>query len=273
MNSIPSEIESETKRIPKIGELVIANIAKIMQFGAYCRLLEYNDLEVFLPIREVSSGWIKNIHEFIHEGQKVVCKVVYYDRERGSIDVSLKKVTAKETKEKIGSYNLEKRLEALFTQSIKVSKLQATNESIEDKVRSEFGSYTNMMRSIMDDDERAQKSSIPKKLRSMMVKLYEANKPEKKFIVSYIMTLSSYNTRTGAQELRGILSAVKEKGVDVKYISAPKYRLVSQGENYAQAEAKVKSATEIVQSRLKKGLFAIEKEKLAKKKESVMEAL
>jgi translation initiation factor 2 subunit 1 len=269
VNNIPSE----AKRIPSIGELVIANIAKIAQFGAYCRLPEYNDLEVFLPIREVSSGWIKNIHEFIHEGQKVVCKVVYYDRERGSIDVSLKKVTAKEAKEKIGGYNLEKRLEALFAQAVKVSKLQATKEVMEGKVFSEFSSYTNMMRSVIDDDEAAQKSSLPKKLRSTLVKLYEANKPEKKFIVSYIMTLSSYNTRTGAQELRGILSAVKEKGIDVRYISAPKYRLISQGENYNQAESKVKEAAEIVQSRLKKGVFAIEKEKLAKKKESVMEAL
>jgi translation initiation factor 2 subunit 1 len=266
-------IPSETKRIPNIGELVIANISKIAQFGAYCRLPEYNDIEVFLPIREVSSGWIKNIHEFIHEGQKVVCKVVYYDRERGSIDVSLKKVTAKESKDKIGSYNLEKRLDALFTQALKVSKVPGTREAFEDKLLSEFGSYTNMMRNLIDGTEAGEKSALPKKLRSTLVKLYEANKPEKKFIVSYIMTLSSYNTRSGVQELREILTAVKEKGVDVRYISAPRYRLVSQGDNYNQAEIKIKDAMAIAQSKMKKGVVAIEKEKIAKKKESVIESL
>ena len=268
-----SIIPPEAKRIPNIGELVIANIAKIAQFGAYCRLPEYNDLEVFLPIREVSSGWIKNIHEFIHEGQKVVCKVVYYDRERGSIDVSLKKVTAKETKEKIGSYNLEKRLEALFAQALKVSKLPDSKEDLERRLISEFGNYTNMMRAMVDDTEAAQKSTLPKKIKTTLVKLYEANKPEKKFIVSYIVTLSSYNTRNGAQELRNILSDVKAKGVDVKYISAPKYRLISQGTDYNDAEAKIKDGVNIIQSSLKKGVFSIEKEKHAKKKESVIETL
>ena len=58
--------------MPKVGELVIATVSKISKFGAYCRLPEYNDLEVFLPIREISSGWIKNIREHIHEGQKLV---------------------------------------------------------------------------------------------------------------------------------------------------------------------------------------------------------
>ena len=51
--------------IPRVGELVIASVSKISKFGAYCRLIEYNDLEVFLPIREVSSGWIKNIREHL----------------------------------------------------------------------------------------------------------------------------------------------------------------------------------------------------------------
>ncbi|MGH2510319.1 MAG: S1 RNA-binding domain-containing protein, partial [Ktedonobacteraceae bacterium] len=61
------------RQTPRVGSLVIANVSKITKFGAYCKLPEYNDLEVFLPLREISSGWIKNIREFIHEGQKLVC--------------------------------------------------------------------------------------------------------------------------------------------------------------------------------------------------------
>ena len=70
------------QNIPRVGELVIANVSKISKFGAYCRLPEYGELEVFLPIREVSSGWIKNIREYIHEGQKLVCTVTSTTRRR-----------------------------------------------------------------------------------------------------------------------------------------------------------------------------------------------
>ena len=81
-------------RVPRRGELVLVTVAKISNFGAYCRLIEYNNIEAFLPIREVSSGWIKNIREYIHEGQKLVCFVNNLDPDRGTIDVSLKKVSA-----------------------------------------------------------------------------------------------------------------------------------------------------------------------------------
>ncbi|MGD0511465.1 MAG: S1 RNA-binding domain-containing protein, partial [Candidatus Micrarchaeaceae archaeon] len=112
----------ESQNTPRVGELVIANVAKISKFGAYCRLPEYNDLEVFLPIKEVSSGWIKNIREHIHEGQKLVCSVTFFDKEKGTIDISLKRVSPGNSKEKIRSYNLEKRLAALFLQALKISK-------------------------------------------------------------------------------------------------------------------------------------------------------
>ena len=88
---------------PQVGSSVIAKVIRVAQFGAYCKLPEYNDIDVFLPIREVSSGWIKNIHEFVHNGQIVVCKVIYIDKEKGTIDVSIKKITNKESKEKLNT--------------------------------------------------------------------------------------------------------------------------------------------------------------------------
>ncbi len=255
------------RRLPSVGDLVIANVSKIERFGAYCKLPEYDNLEVFLPIREVSSGWIKNIREFIHDGEKLVCRVALYDKERNTIDVSLKKVSSKETKEKLGAYNLENRLVALFRQAVTTSKVSP--EQLHEIVMSEFGSYTSMMRSLIDNTEASQKSALPKKLRTTLLKLYEANKPVKKYEVAYTMTLSSYNTRTGAQDLRGIITAMKEKGVAIKYISAPKYRLMAGGTDYADAESKIKSAVQIAEG-IKKGTFAIEKEKHKKAKESAI---
>jgi translation initiation factor 2 subunit 1 len=70
-----------------------------MPHGAYCELVEYK-ADAYLPIGEVASGWIKNIREFIKEGQKDVAKVVFVDQNKRALDISLKKVTAKEKKDK-----------------------------------------------------------------------------------------------------------------------------------------------------------------------------
>ncbi len=263
----------EQRKAPIPNEFVIVQVAKVMPFGAYCRLLEYNNLEVFLPIKEVSSGWIKNIHEFVHEGQKLVCKVTFMDRERGTIDVSLKKVTAKETKQKNDSYNLEKRLQAMFMRAVRSAGLDTQKAELISKATEEFESYTNLMRHASEDSKEFERSKLPKKLKGALTELLESSKKKKRYIVSYIMKLTSYDTRKGVTELKELISAIKASGVEVTYISAPSYRLVSEGKDYMDAERKIRSASESVKEKLKNGLFEIEKEKLKKEKEDIMSAL
>jgi len=263
----------ESQNTPRVGELVIANVAKISKFGAYCRLPEYNDLEVFLPIKEVSSGWIKNIREHIHEGQKLVCSVTFFDKEKGTIDISLKRVSPGNSKEKIRSYNLEKRLAALFLQALKISKEQPNKETLIKTAISEFGTYTNLVQNATNDTTEFGQSALPKKLKDAILKVLELNRKQKKYIVAYVATLYTYNTLSGATELRDIIHEIKGLGVDVKYVGAPKYRLLAEGDDYAAAEAKIKGAEDLVRQKLKKGVFEMAKEKLKKENEDILSTI
>jgi translation initiation factor 2 subunit 1 len=256
--------------VPKVGEHVIATISKVARFGAYCRLLEYDNLEVFLPIREVSSGWIKNIREYVHEGQKVVCSVLFYDKEKGTIDVSLKRVTQSQAKEKIRVYNFEKRLTALFSQAIKMAGMYEEKPALIQKALSEFSTYTSLIENAMGNTEEFKKSALPKKLKETLLEAYEANRKKRQYIVAYTMKLSTFNTMSGVTELKDIITSMKHLGVEVNYVGAPRYRLVAEGEDYSKAEDKIKQAAQLVQSKLKKGIFELEKEKLKKAKEDIL---
>lgn len=266
-------MSQEERKIPLVGELVIAQISKIMPFGAYCRLPEYGNTEVFLPIKEVSSGWIKNIHEFIHEGQTVVCKIIFYDREKQTIDVSIKKVTPQDSKQKINTFNLEKRLDALFSQAVKTAGLEQQRSEITKAALSEFGTYTNLTRNAAGETKEFEASKIPKKIKDTLLKLVEASKKKRKYEVSYIMNLTTFNTKSGATELRGIFLAMKEKGVNVSYVGAPKYHLTAEGKDYADAESKIQAAVAAAQSKLKKGNLEVAKEKLKKEREGILSTL
>ena len=129
------------------------------------------------------------------------------------------------------------------------------------------------MENAKNNTEEIKKSLLPKKLKSAIVEVLEANIREKKFIVSYIISLSTYNTLSGATEIKSILTGMKDIGIDVKYISAPKYRLTAEGTDYVDAEKKISQAEAIVKEKLKKGVFSIEKEKLKQAKENIMENL
>jgi translation initiation factor 2 subunit 1 len=263
----------EIKRRPRQGERVIATVSKITNFGAYCRLPEYNDVEAFLPIREISSGWIKNIREYIHEGQKLVCLVNSLDREKDTIDVSLKRVSPKDSKDKIRSYNLEKRLVALFLQALKKTGEVQNKETLTALVSSEFSTYTNMVQNATANTPAFVQSKLPKKVKDAIIKSLEANKKQKRYIVSYIATISTYNTESGASELRELMGKIKGLGIDVGYIGAPKYKLFSEGTDYADAESKITAAKELIESKIKNGVFEIEKERLKKEKDDIMSSI
>ena len=95
--------------LPEENELVVAVIKKIMPYGAFCVLPEYQDMEAFMHISEVAPRWIKNIHEFISEGQRHVAKVHHIDREKRQVDISLKRVNEEEKKVKLESMKIEKK--------------------------------------------------------------------------------------------------------------------------------------------------------------------
>src|SRR5438132_1406376 len=99
---------------PDEGELVVCTVANVKNFGAFVTLDEYESKEGFIHIAEVSSGWIKYIRDYVREGQKVVCKVLKVDKEKGHIDLSLKAVNEHQRREKIQEWKNEQKAENLL---------------------------------------------------------------------------------------------------------------------------------------------------------------
>jgi translation initiation factor 2 subunit 1 len=263
------------QRNPVVGSLVITRIDKVAQFNAHCKLIEYDDQDAFLPIREVSSGWIKNIHEHIHNGQIVVCRVIFIDHEKNTIDISIKKVNSREAKEKLGAYNLEKRLAALFQQALKEAKIttRAQKEAYSDYIKTTFNGFTEFIKSITEKPEAFDEVKLPPRLKEAITKLMEASKKERTYKVAYILTMFTYNTKKGITQIKGILSDIRASKVNIEYIGAPKYRLVASGSDYIEAENHIQESVKAIKSKLKSGEFSVEKEKLKKEKIDIINKL
>src|SRR4030067_3105179 len=98
---------------PESGDLVIASIESVMDYGAYANLDEYNK-RGFLHISEISSARIRNVRDFIREKQKMVLKVLRVDLEKGHIDLSLRRVTKRARIEKIKAWKKDRKADALL---------------------------------------------------------------------------------------------------------------------------------------------------------------
>ncbi|MBN1786161.1 MAG: translation initiation factor IF-2 subunit alpha [Candidatus Methanofastidiosa archaeon] len=93
---------------PEVGTFVMCTITEIFPYGAMVKLDEY-DLDGMIPIREISSSWVKNIRNHVKENQKVVCKVLRVDEDKRHIDLSLRKVTQKQQKAAVRRYKVKKK--------------------------------------------------------------------------------------------------------------------------------------------------------------------
>ncbi len=229
------------KEMPNPGEFVLIKISKIAPHGAYCKLIEY-DLEAYLPIAEVSSGWIKNIHEFIKEGQQDVAKVIYLDKDKRTIDISLKKVSTKEKKDKITEYSLEKRAEGIFAQAASSQEERAEAAA---RAATQFSTYYDLIETVF-----SKKNSLEifpnKEFARRLQEIVDKTIKPKKYTVSYDTTISTTDTKEGIKIIKKALGEVEESGVEVLYVGAPKYRLTATGPSYIDAESKIKGAEKII---------------------------
>jgi len=93
---------------PEVGDLVIATIETVTDYGAYAKLDEFSRRGL-LHVSEISSARIRNVRDFVRENQKMVLKVLHVDVEKGHINLSLRRVTKRERIEKIKSWKKDRK--------------------------------------------------------------------------------------------------------------------------------------------------------------------
>ncbi|MEM3495087.1 MAG: S1 RNA-binding domain-containing protein [Nitrososphaerota archaeon] len=89
------------KDAPSIGEVVVGVVKGVERFGAYVELIDYPGWEGFVHISEISLKWIRNIRDYLREGQKEVFKILRTNPHLHQVDLSLRRVEKNERDQKI----------------------------------------------------------------------------------------------------------------------------------------------------------------------------
>src|ERR1700752_49798 len=99
---------------PEVGEIIVATVTRIMDQGAYVTLDEYNNIQGFLHVSEIATGWIRNVEKFLKVGEKKVLLVKRVDPARSEIDLSLKQISSDQKKKKLLELKRGEKEEALI---------------------------------------------------------------------------------------------------------------------------------------------------------------
>src|SRR6266851_2168001 len=101
MGRIELSTQASPALMPEVGDLVVATVTRVEDYGAYVKLDEFSGIEGLVHISEISTTWVRNIREHARQGQKLVLKVLRVSSQRNQIDLSLRRVTGRKNSKKM----------------------------------------------------------------------------------------------------------------------------------------------------------------------------
>jgi translation initiation factor 2 subunit 1 len=225
------------------GDLIIATIETVTDYGAYAKLDEFSKRGL-LHVSEISSSWIRNIHDFVRENQKMVLKVLCVDPEKGHVDLSLRRVTKRERIEKIKSWKKERKADALLRGV--AEKLALSPEEVYQNAGSlleeKYGLYDGFEKLVKEGPEDVANVFVhvaQERIRVTMVKVrgvieVRCMKPDGVKCVQNAFTSAKKSEKT------------RDSKIDFYVIAAPKYSMEVAADNWKRAEELLQKVSQSV---------------------------
>jgi len=245
------------KDYPESGEFVIATAIKLQEHGVYVNLDEYGK-NGYIPIGEVASTWVKNIKDFVKEGQKLVLKVIRIDEKKGHVDLSLRKVTEREKKDKLIQYKKSKKAEKLLEGAAKslnkdyAEAVKVVGMPLEDH----FGDlYAALEAASAGGAEALKAAGIQENWAKALYEIAKEHVEPPSVKVTGTIQLCSSGPR-GVEDIKSAIQEGRKASpksgikIDMTYVGAPRYRIEVTAKDYKTAEDTMKETADAIISKM-----------------------
>ncbi|MFH1587974.1 MAG: S1 RNA-binding domain-containing protein [Candidatus Diapherotrites archaeon] len=254
-----SRIIEEVKAVqfPEVGEVVVCKITKILDYGVFAELSEYEGVQGFVHISQVSSSWIKNIRTFVKEGQMRAAKVTNVSLEKNQVDLSFIRVSPRAQRTRIDEFKSFKRAQKLL--EVLASQVKTDPSVAWDEVAvpllEKYDSLHEAFSEIKLNKEKAAEG-VSKKFMKPLIELIDKSIEEPKKTVEGTLKISS-NAFAGVEVIKKAVKAgmdkVKGKNVEVIYLGSSAFKVKSTSFNYKDAEKNINAFAEAAVDSVKSG--------------------
>ncbi len=231
--------------LPQKNELVVASISKIMGHGVYAKLLEYPGVEGYCHISEIAPTWIRNIRNHVRLDQQVVAKVMRVNKNTGQVDISIKRVSSSQRKEKIREYKLMMSAKAIIR--LIAEKLGRNYEEIDQIVRppleeNYYSLYAGFEVVATDGIEALEGIDIPEDIKKVIVEVATTSIKISIAEQEIVIGLRSFapdglfRVKEALLDTEQVLKEFKDVEYELTTIGAPKYRLYLASKYYEEVE-------------------------------------
>lgn len=235
------------KQWPDEGELVVATVRKVLGYGAFANLEEYDKKEAFIHISEVSSRWVKNIRDHVRENQKIVARVLRVNPKKGHVDISLKRIREDQRTKKIQQWKIEQKAEKLLELSAeRIGKdLDTAYGEVGYALMDEFGDLYGAFEVASEEGEKPLKDAgIDDLWAEAITRIAKENITPPEVQITGYVDLRSY-APDGVDIIKNALMSVADQDISIQCVGAPRYRFVVKSSDYIEAEKILKKAAQL----------------------------
>jgi translation initiation factor 2 subunit 1 len=226
-------------------------VTKVTDYGAYVTLDEYKNKEGLIHISEISSTWVRNIRNYVREGQKLVLKVLRINAEKGQVDLSLRRVTGREKAETLLEWKKHKKAEAILNSAIEKLALDpASVENLYRTILEKYGShYDALQEAVEEGEETFTKLGIDSNWAKVLTEVARSKIKTERAGLKAVVELTC-SKPDGIELIRKSLQnakkAKKPRGTTVRVyaVGAPKYRVEVTAKDYSEAENVLKQVVD-----------------------------
>ncbi len=240
------------------GELVLVSVNQITTYGVYVSLDEYDGMKGFLHRSQIATGRVRHIERFIRVGQKEVLKVIRVNKARNEVDLSLKQVTGQDKKDKLIVVKQSERAKNILEMvKNKLNLSQEDTINFKSVLEERFGTLYNALEDLISDGKEVFSGlGLSQEFISSLEEIAKEKIVVPKVEIDCILEVSSFLS-DGMEIVKEALSAAENMetpnaNIRISYISAPKYRLVVEADDYKVAEKILKKTVDVVQNNIKK---------------------
>jgi translation initiation factor 2 alpha subunit (eIF-2alpha) len=199
-----------------------------------------------IVMSEIAAGRIRNLRDYVLLGKKIVCKVLKISKDY--VELSLRRVTAKEKEEIKDRYEKERNLLSMLKASTKKP------EEILKKIK-QSADILEFLEEARSNPQAAEKF-MPKSEAQAFTKIL-SEKKEKEKIVKKTISIKSFSS-SGVNDIKSALEVPKE--IEIRYLGSSKFSLSSKGKDFKEANNKVLSAIETIKNKAKEKKLLFESE-------------
>jgi translation initiation factor 2 subunit 1 len=247
-----------TPDYPEVGDLVVASVTRVVDYGAYVKLDEYIGVEGLVHISEIASTYVKNIRVHIREGQKLVLKVLRVSTQRAQVDLSLRRVTGREKSEKMLEWKKVKKADSIIkgaAERLNVGEEDATKirSVIDEKFDNPYDAFEE---AIDEGEETFTKLGLSEEWAKALTEVARTKIRLERAKITGTVELTCTKTagvEAIKQALRGAKKVKKTRGTSIKIyaIGSPRYRLEVKSKEITDAQATLNLAIEEVLGAIK----------------------